>query len=144
MTRRTLFHTRRAGLTAPLAAVALATGALGVAGCGESVTPTAAPSSVIRRDIPPQDAKGIPLKTPMAEVKAKLGPPQRSQNLVGEARKTKEGKAFSVPYTLWTYGVKGGIPSDSIEMTFVKGKLASVLMSIASKKGQTTPNPVVP
>jgi hypothetical protein len=116
-------------------APALAAASLVLAACGKSVEPTVIAPKV--QQVVPAEVKKIPLRTPAAQVRAKLGKPNSIQHLVGNSKKTKNSKVRRIPYDLWIYGVKGGRPSDSVELTFVKGRLSSVLMSIATK---ATPN----
>jgi hypothetical protein len=83
----------------------------------------------------------LPLKLTMAAVVAKLGQPQRIEHNVG-VLPDKKSKGLghhkiskhvrTVPIVDYIYGVKGGKPTDSIDLTFYKGKLSSVLIRTAS------------
>lgn len=128
-----------------IAAAAAATLALGATACGSSNKSGKGKPAVPQHAVSKQAVRAIPLHVPVATVVAKLGPPQRIEQNTGVLPpKHKGGKSRTVPITDYIYGVLGGKPSDSIDLTFYKGKLGSVLIRTTGSAADATATPGAP
>ena len=136
-----------------IAVAGAATLALGIAACGSSdnkskssATTPAIPEHSVDRGV----VRTLPLHLTMAAVVAKLGQPQSIEHNVG-VLPDKKSKGLghhkpsknvrTVPIIDYIYGVKGGKPTDSVDLTFYKGKLSSVLIKTAESAAAAAATP---
>jgi hypothetical protein len=109
-------------------ALGLAIALTGLAGCGGSdkqttPAPGAADPRVVAR---------IPLKATVLQVVARIGAPariERSRIRPGKSKRSRRKACY-------IYRVRGGRPTDHIDMCFVDGKLGSVLVIAAKNRAQ--------
>lgn len=131
-THRALIGRRALHLT--VAAVA----AISISACGDSkpkkpasTTTTPAASHAVSV----AESKSVPLRVPISTVTARFGDPLRIEYNEAEIPgKTKNAKGRKVSVTDYIYLVKGGPAPGTIDFTFYKGKLASVLIKQTPKK----------
>jgi hypothetical protein len=119
---------RRSIQLAVVAALSLAISACGSSSDDKASSTATTTTPVALHTIDAKEAHLIPLHTPISGVVAKLGEPRHITRGIAPVRKKHKGKLTRVEVLDYYYGIKGR-PGATADFTFVKGSLASVLIS---------------
>jgi hypothetical protein len=110
-----------------ITAAAVAVG-LGACGSKDDGSTAKAPAAPLSRPADRGAVHRIPLGATPEQVTARLGPPKDIEVSRQPVRARHKGRVRMVAVAEYFYALKGGRPADSIDMSFVRGRLSSVLI----------------